>query len=102
MVGTLTRRQFATTAAAAVSFPAVLQAAEPQGNDDAVAFYLVGDTHFLANKDEPAKLDDRSASITSRLVDVLNKLPGAAIPGNAGGGTVLFTAGTYRSFSIRL
>ena len=71
----LSRRQFlATSAVAGAALPAFLRAAEPK--DDPVAFFLVGDTHFLANKEDTAKLDERSAAVTSRLVDQLNKLPG--------------------------
>ena len=50
---------------------------------------LVGDTHYLANKEKASRLDERSSAVTGRLVDVLNRLPGTAIPAGAGGGTVL-------------
>src|SRR6185437_10344392 len=52
------------------------------------AFFLVGDTHYLANKDEPQQLDPQSQAVTSRLIDTLNRLPGMMIPENAGGGIV--------------
>jgi predicted phosphodiesterase len=86
MTLTLSRRQFLATTAASATLPAFLRAAEPK--EEPVAFFLVGDTHFLANKDDTAKLDDRSAAVTSRLVDHLNKLPGTEIPMAAGGGKV--------------
>lgn len=56
--------------------------------DNRVAFFLIGDTHYLANKESPEKLDERSAAVTTRLIDLLNELPGTAIPDAAGGGTV--------------
>jgi len=93
----LTRRQFAASAAAAVSLPALLRADTPKSAGDAVAFFLVGDTHFLANKEDTAKLDGRSATVTSGLIDVLNKLPGTEIPKAAGGGTVLAPRGVIHA-----
>ena len=53
-----------------------------------VAFFLVGDTHYLADKTAPEKLDTASQEVTSRLVEQLNKLPGTPIPPSAGGGRV--------------
>jgi predicted phosphodiesterase len=58
------------------------------GKGDVVAFFLIGDTHLVANKKDPVKLDERSASLSARLVDTLNKLQGTEIPKSAGGGTV--------------
>ncbi|MFN9720656.1 MAG: metallophosphoesterase, partial [Planctomycetota bacterium] len=60
-------------------------------------FFLVGDTHFLADESDTTKLDDRSASITGRLVDVLNQLPGTEIPPEAGGGQVLSPRGVIHA-----
>lgn len=78
------RRAFLASAAA---LPALARADEPKA-DEPVAFFVVGDTHFLADKDDNTKLDKRSEGVNSRLLDVLNKLPGTAIPKEAGGGTV--------------
>jgi predicted phosphodiesterase len=90
MSGTLNRRQFVATATiAAVSDPAFLLGDEPKPKDEPLAFFLVGDTHFLANKEDASKLDARSATVTSRLIDLLNNLPGTEIPKAAGGGAVL-------------
>lgn len=85
----MNRRQFAVATAGAVSIPNFLLGEQPNSKDEPVSFFLVGDTHFLANKEDNKKLDDRSAIITTRLVDWLNKLPGTEIPQKAGGGTVL-------------
>ena len=91
------RRQFVATAAGGAALPAWLRADEPKPKDEPVAFFLVGDTHFLANKEDTAKLDERSASVTSRLVDLLNKLPGTKVPEAAGGGTVLAPRGVIHA-----
>lgn len=84
----LTRRAFIATAATAAALPALRGAETPRPPEEPVSFFLVGDTHFLADRENPARLDSRSAAVTSRLVDLLNKLPGTAIPQAAGGGTV--------------
>ena len=63
--------------------------AAPQGKDEPVAFFLIGDTHLVADKKDAGKLDERSASLAARLVDTLNKLAGTEIAKSAGGGTVL-------------
>jgi predicted phosphodiesterase len=57
-------------------------------SDDVVAFFLVGDTHYLANSESPGELDERSRRVTSQLVNTLNTLPGTAIPAESGGGKV--------------
>ena len=56
--------------------------------DEVVAFFMVSDTHYLADKDDPSKLDASSAENNGRLVEQLNKLPGTEILERAGGGTV--------------
>jgi cytolysin (calcineurin-like family phosphatase) len=85
----LSRRQFLATSTAGLASTAFVnaKAAEP------VAFFVVGDTHFLADKADPKKLDARSAGTNTRLIDALNKLPGTSIPNTAGGGTVLAPQG---------
>lgn len=62
-----------------------------------VTFFLVGDTHLLANKKEPGKLDGRSASMASGLVNTLNKLVETEIPKAAGGGAVLAPRGVIHA-----
>ncbi len=52
------------------------------------SFFVVGDTHFLADKTQPDKLDSNSASYTARLVDTLNRLPGTEFSEAVGGGKV--------------
>lgn len=93
----VSRRGFLAASAATLALPAVARPADPKPADDPVAFFLVGDTHFLANKDDTAKLDERSAAVTGRLVDLLNKLPGQDIPKEAGGGKVLAPRGVIHA-----
>ena len=97
MSNTVTRRQFVAATAAGLSIPAYLRGDQPKSKDNPIAFFLVGDTHFLANKEDTAKLDERSASVTGRLIDVLNKLPGTEVPKAAGGGTVLAPRGVIHA-----
>ncbi|HEX8912631.1 MAG TPA: metallophosphoesterase [Humisphaera sp.] len=97
-----TRRQFlrGTAAAAAgwVLCPNVLGAADAAAPaagavataapSEAVSFFLVGDTHYYADKGTPGTIDPTSAATNGRLVDWLNKLPGTDVPAEAGGGKV--------------
>jgi cytolysin (calcineurin-like family phosphatase) len=55
---------------------------------DVVAFYVVSDTHFLADEDAPDRLVASSAACTARFIERLNALAGTEIPENAGGGVV--------------
>src|SRR5690349_9923525 len=92
MLVPLNRREFLTASAAGVASGLALgEQSKVQG--EPIAFFLVGDTHYLANKEDTAKLDERSATVTGRLVDLLNKLPGTEIPKSAGGGKVFAPRG---------
>jgi hypothetical protein len=93
----LSRRRFLATAAASAALPACLPSAQAAQAEEPVAFFLVGDTHFLAQAEQPNKLDDRSSAVTLRLVDLLNKLPGTDIPAAAGGGKVLAPRGVIHA-----
>ncbi len=87
----VTRRQFLSTTLAAGAAAALGPATRPARADDAaapVAFFLIGDTHYLAEKEKPAELDEESRVVTARLIERLNTLPGAEIPAEAGGGKV--------------
>jgi cytolysin (calcineurin-like family phosphatase) len=86
------RRAFLKSAAAVSGamllggLPSFVRAADAAAED--VSFFLLSDTHYLADAADPSKLDPRSADATSRLVDAVNALPGTAIPDAAGGGSV--------------
>ncbi len=87
----VSRRQFLNTALAAGAAAALGPATRLARAEDAgapVAFFLIGDTHYLAEKEKPADLDEESRIVTSRLIDRLNTLPGTEIPQEAGGGKV--------------
>lgn len=97
-MATITRRDFLarTSAGATAVTLGLAPGLSPGASKEAlpkVAFFLVGDTHYLANKDNPARMDPRSAGICGRLIDRLNQLPGTSIPTEAGGGTVAQVAG---------
>ena len=80
------RREF--LAASLASVCGLSNADQPKAKALDVSFFFVADTHYLADKAQPKKLDPRSADTTSRLVDQLNKLPGTAFPDSVGGGKV--------------
>jgi cytolysin (calcineurin-like family phosphatase) len=84
----LSRRQF-LAATAASSTCAVMSAADQQLSRKLdVAFFLIGDTHYLANKEQPEMIDEVSARTNAQLIDQLNRLAGTDIPEAAGGGKV--------------
>lgn len=86
----LSRRGF--LGAAAVGFMGtVIPAANSK--PDPLAFLVVSDTHYLADKENLNRLASNSGDVTPRLIDQLNKLPGTTIPEAAGGGTVLTPRG---------
>ena len=68
--------------------------------NDSVAFFLIGDTHYLADKNETGRLDERSSAVTSRLIETLNRLPGTTIPEPAGGGAVAAPRGVIHAGDI--
>ncbi|MDG2224096.1 MAG: metallophosphoesterase [Rubripirellula sp.] len=84
----------------AASAAAVATTGNCFGNEtppDPVAFFLVGDTHYFANKDKPQQLDPRSRRMTTGLVNTLNALPGTSISEAAGGGTVAIPKGVIHA-----
>jgi cytolysin (calcineurin-like family phosphatase) len=58
------------------------------GTKPRFSFFVLGDTHYLADIESPGKIDPASASICAALVDTVNGLAGTSIPENAGGGQV--------------
>lgn len=65
--------------------------------DAPISFFLVGDTHYLADKDAPDQLDERSRRVTTGLIDTLNELPGTSIPETAAGGIVAHPHGVIHA-----
>lgn len=99
MMSTSPRRRLLPAAATVLVLLGALawEAFSKPEEDDVVAFFLIGDTHYLADKKAPDKLDPRSAALCPRLVDTLNKLPGTAIADKAGGGKVLVPRGVIHA-----
>ena len=103
--GALSRRQFLATSSAATgvaawsaawSDPRAALAAETKD----VSFFFISDTHFLAQKEAPTKLDEKSIATCRGLVETLNRLPGTAIPDTAGGGTVAVPRGVIHGGDV--
>lgn len=97
------RRDFLYSAAA-LGVAAAVPVGKLSGADEIaqqrVAFFVVGDTHYLANRDMPGKIDAMSAEICGRLVDTINHLPGTEIPAAAGGGVVSTPLGLIHAGDI--
>lgn len=95
-----TRRRFlrdvAFTTAAASALPRLSAA----GNADAVSFFLVGDTHYCAQKDNIKLMDEVSANYNAALVRWLNELPGTDFPMEIGGGAVPAPSGVIHAGDI--
>lgn len=84
----ISRREF-FAASAAASTCTWLRAEEPKPQPRLdVSFFLIGDTHYLANREEPTKIDEVSAQTNAQLIHQLNSLTGKEIPEAAGGGVV--------------
>ena len=85
-----TRRQFlgaTVTGLAGAALTAPVLGAAPD-DVEPLSFLFLGDTHYQANRAQPKELTGPSRLLTNRLIDWLNRLPGSAIPENAGGGKV--------------
>lgn len=94
----LSRRTFlgasaALTASAAAS-PACGAVTPP------IAFFLLADTHYLAEQESPQDLNEASRHVTTRLIETLNSLPGTNIPEKAGGGSVAVPQGVIHAGDI--
>jgi hypothetical protein len=66
-----------------------LGARSGEAEEAKIAYIFVSDTHYLADRTAPEKLDPRSLANTSGLIERLNTLAGSPIPETAGGGKVL-------------
>lgn len=83
----LTRRRILTTGALAGAGLAlgVRPAAQTIAPDREVSFFIISDTHMLADVAAPDRVDAERFALNERLIDVLNGLPGQAAPGTIGG-----------------
>jgi len=96
----LSRRRFLASLAAGAASLGPLGRIAAAREPEPVAFFFISDTHYRASRDDPSRLDPLSAEVTARLVDVLNRLPGSAIPDAAGGGSVLPPRGVVHGGDI--
>lgn len=55
---------------------------------DRLAFFIISDTHLLAQRDSPTRIDPHRTALNDRLIETLNELPGQSLPEQIGGGTV--------------
>lgn len=84
-----TRRRFLqTTAAAGAGLALDWRSLAAQSARERVSFFVISDTHMLANAAAPEQIDAARFAMNERLIDVLNTLPGQKLPGEIGGGTV--------------
>lgn len=97
-IAAMSRRSILAAGAATLLGPHLFAGAAPAG--DAVSFYVIGDTHYLADKASPDKIDEESAAVTAALIRTLNDLPGTAIPAEAGGGKVAQPRGVIHAGDI--
>ncbi|MFM9961032.1 MAG: metallophosphoesterase [Planctomycetaceae bacterium] len=64
------------------------------------AFVVIGDTHYLANRERTAEIDSKSSDTCGRLVDTINRLAGSAIPDAAGGGQARAATGVIHAGDV--
>jgi len=88
MTHPLSRRSFLGAGATLLAGAALRADELPAKSAEKIAFFHIGDTHYLAQKESPDKIDEESHEVTTRLIDTLNKLPGSMIPDAAGAGNV--------------
>lgn len=92
------RRRFLGTAALLAGAASRRAPADDTGTG--TAFFVIGDTHYLADAADPSRVDDASAAMTGALVDTLNGLVGAEIPEAAGGGVVRRPCGVLHAGDV--
>jgi cytolysin (calcineurin-like family phosphatase) len=68
--------------------------------DESISFFHIGDTHYLANMEDPSQIDPRSMTVCTGLIETLNQLPGTDIPSTAGGGIVKAPMGVIHAGDI--
>lgn len=92
------RRAFLASALGTALTPFARTAAEDKTSS--CSFFVVSDTHYLANKENPAQMNASSAEICGRLIDTLNRLPGNSLPDVLGGGKVIAPLGVIHGGDI--
>lgn len=60
---------------------------------DPLSFFIVTDTHYLAQREHPDRMVAGSVAVNDRLITTLNELPGQELPEEVGGGTITAPSG---------
>ncbi len=89
----VTRREFLgggafAGAGLALGWPGNSLWADQAPTADGLAFFIISDTHMLADATAPTKVDAARFALNERLIDVVNALPGQTLPSTLGGGIV--------------
>lgn len=74
--------------------------AAPAVEPGQTSFFLVGDTHYCARKDQIQRMEEVSARYNEALVRQLNRLPGTAFGAETGGGVVPVPDGVIHAGDI--
>ena len=88
-----TRREFLRTGARAgaglaLGWPAATLLAQSARREPSLAFFVISDTHVLADAGAPSRPDGPRLAMNDRLIDLLNGLPGRRLPEEIGGGAI--------------
>jgi len=93
----LTRRQALASSAAALAAaglsPDIRCFAAAEAAPPKFSFFLIGDTHYLADEKDAGHMSAPSAEICRSLVNTLNRLPGEPLPAEVGGGKIVTPKG---------
>jgi len=91
------RRDFLQTGAIAAAATAtglpLAKSIASTSTDKPLAFFIISDTHYLAQRDSPSEMIPGSRALNQRLIDTLNNLPGKELPEEVGGGTIAEPSG---------
>lgn len=83
-----TRRQFLETGALAGAGLALQWPAALWAQTNGLSFFVISDTHMLADATAMTTVEPSRLALNERLIDVLNGLPGQLLPAGIGGGRV--------------
>ena len=68
--------------------------------EQAISFFVVGDTHYCARADDPSAMMETSLQTNQGLLRWLNDLPGKTFPANLGGGVMPLPQGVIHAGDI--
>lgn len=97
---TWNRRDFLSLSMGSLAAGSLGLSAQAGQHSAEVSFFLISDTHYFANKEQPDLMDERSSKVTSALIETLNRLPDTEIPIEAGGGKVLAPQGVIHGGDV--